>query len=76
MHMNMEWSTKLSKFDVLRWLCSIHEEWEPLINGKNTDPFFRVNEVIRHHARREKDRNLSSMMWYHQECMSLRRHLL
>ena len=53
MHMNMEWDTKLSKFDVLRWVCSIHEEWESLINGKNTDPFFRVNEVISHHARRE-----------------------
>ena len=53
MHMNMEWSTKLSKFDVLRWLCSIHEEWEPLINGKNTDPFLRVNEVISHYARCE-----------------------
>ena len=52
MHMNMEWGTKLSKFDVLRWLYSIHEEWEPLINGKNTDPFFRVTEVISHHARR------------------------
>ena len=53
MHMNMEWGTRLSKFDVLRWLCSIHEEWEPLINDKNTDPFFRVNEVISQHARRE-----------------------
>ena len=51
--MNMEWGTKLSKFDVLRWLCFINEEWESLINGKNTDPFFRVNEVISHHARRE-----------------------
>ena len=40
MHMNMEWGTSLSKFDVLRWLCSIHEEWEPLINGKNTDSYF------------------------------------
>ena len=49
----MEWGTKLSKFDVLRWLYSIHEEWELLTNGKNTDPFFRVNEVISHHARRE-----------------------
>ena len=53
MHMNMEWGTSLSKFDVLRWLCSIHEEWEPLINGKNTDPFFKANAVISHHARRE-----------------------
>ena len=52
MHMSMEWGTKLSKFNVLRWLCSIHEEWDPLIDGKNTDPFFRVNEVISHHARR------------------------
>ena len=53
MHMNMEWGTKLSKIDVLRWLCSFHKEWEPLINGKNTNPFFRVNEVISDHARRE-----------------------
>ena len=52
-HMNIEWGTKLSEFDVLRWLCSIHEEWESLINGKNTDPFFKGNEVIRHHARSE-----------------------
>ena len=41
MHMNMEWGTKLSKIDVLRWLCSIHEEWELLTNGKNTDPFLK-----------------------------------
>ena len=53
MKINMEWGTKLSKFDVLRWFCSIHEEWEPLINGKSSDPFFRVNEVLSQHARRE-----------------------
>ena len=45
MHMNIKWDTKLSKFDVLRWLCYIHEELELLTNGKNKISFFKVNEI-------------------------------